>query len=127
MDFFFRKKDIVLWAALLLIIVFSLLLSFLLRGSTGSRATISVDNNEYATFSLLEDRTEVVIGYDSLTCTLEIKDGVANVTHADCPDKICVSHRPISKVGECIVCLPARIIVRIEGESEEIVPDTISR
>lgn len=44
---------------------------------------------------------------------LIIKDGVADMTSADCLDKTCVNHRPISKNGESIICLPARIVVTI--------------
>jgi len=37
------------------------------------------------------------------------------VTDADCPDRLCVKQRAISKQGETIVCLPHRLIVKIEG------------
>ena len=46
---------------------------------------------------------------------LVIKDGVAFVESADCPDEVCVAHLPISREGETIVCLPHRLVIRIVG------------
>jgi hypothetical protein len=35
------------------------------------------------------------------------------VEAADCPDKLCVSHREIFREGESIVCLPHRVVVTV--------------
>ena len=51
---------------------------------------------------------------------LVIKDGVAFIESADCRDKICVGHKPISKDGETVVCLPHRMVVRIVSSEEEV-------
>lgn len=50
-----------------------------------------------------------------------IKDGKADITEADCPDKVCVKQKPISKAGESLVCLPNKIIITVvEGEENEL-------
>lgn len=49
---------------------------------------------------------------------LVVRDGYADMTEASCPDKICVNHRKISRNGQTIVCLPNRLIVKIENEQE---------
>lgn len=49
--------------------------------------------------------------------TIEIKDGKIRVSHADCPDKICVNTGWLS-AGIPIVCLPNRLV--IEFEEDEI-------
>ena len=48
--------------------------------------------------------------------TIEIKNGKACVISAACPDRICMHTPAISKSGESIVCLPARVSVQIQGE-----------
>ena len=48
-----------------------------------------------------------------------IKDGKVSVTEASCKNQVCVKHSEISLSGESIVCLPNRLIVRIEGGSDE--------
>ena len=57
---------------------------------------------------------------------LVIRDGKAFMETATCPDGICVSHRPISRVGESIVCLPHRVIVKVIGEGGGEEPDIVA-
>jgi hypothetical protein len=40
------------------------------------------------------------------------------MTEADCPDKLCVQEKAVSKNGETIVCLPHRVVVEITSEEE---------
>ncbi len=49
---------------------------------------------------------------------VEICDGKASVTEADCPDKLCVGQREISGNGESIICLPHKLVVRTQSEVE---------
>lgn len=39
------------------------------------------------------------------------------VTHSDCPTQDCVHTGTITRAGQSIVCLPARIIIQLEGET----------
>lgn len=56
---------------------------------------------------------EVIIEQDNAINILRISDGHADMTEADCPDRICVHSKPISKIGESIICLPHGIIVTV--------------
>ncbi len=57
---------------------------------------------------------------------LTIQDRQAFMEEADCPDKLCVKHKPITRNGESIICLPHKLVIRIEGGKEEEV-DVILR
>ena len=57
---------------------------------------------------------------------MTIQDGQAFIEEADCPDKLCVKHKPISRNGESIICLPHKLAIRIVGGEEEEV-DVILR
>ena len=60
----------------------------------------------------------------------EYDDGEVKMTHADCPDQICVHSVPISRYGGTIVCLPNRIILSIEGAEDTKdtdTPDAVAR
>ena len=57
---------------------------------------------------------------------LTIQDRQAFMEEADCPDKLCVKHKPITRNGESIICLPHKPVIRIEGGKEEEV-DVILR
>lgn len=50
---------------------------------------------------------------------VEIKDGKVTMTESNCPDKVCIETKPISKNGEMIVCLPHKLYVKIEGEEDD--------
>ena len=52
------------------------------------------------------------------TNRIEIKDGKVFITESDCPGEDCVHSGWISEGGRSIVCLPNRVEIRIEGETE---------
>ncbi len=49
--------------------------------------------------------------------TVSVEPGRICVADADCPDKLCVKCRWISKPGQMVVCLPNRLMVKIENEA----------
>ena len=49
---------------------------------------------------------------------LMISNGKASVSDADCPDRLCVSQRTISHKGECIICLPHKLVITIDSDQE---------
>ena len=44
--------------------------------------------------------------------TIAVSNGEIRVTHADCPDQICVEHGPLRPGGTPIVCLPNRLSIQ---------------
>ena len=108
------RNDLILVSVLL---IGALVMFFVFKGSlkTGNKAVITVNGEKVSFFSLNEEKKETVKTENGAN-TVEIKDGKVSVTDADCPDKICVEHRPISKVGETIICLPHKLVVEIAEE-----------
>lgn len=81
----------------------------------GSRAVVRIDGQITAEYSLTEDQTVILNGYDGGQNTLVIAGGTARMAEADCPDGLCVHQGEISYDGQTIVCLPHRIVVEIQG------------
>lgn len=108
------RNDLILVSVLL---IGALVMFFVFKGSlkTGNKAVITVNGEKVSVFSLNEEKKETVKTENGAN-TVEIKDGKVSVTDADCPDKICANHRPISKVGETIICLPHKLVVEIAEE-----------
>lgn len=50
------------------------------------------------------------------TTTVKIDHRAARVIHSDCPEQICVKTGKIHLAGEMIVCVPNKVIVRINGD-----------
>lgn len=120
------KNDIILIAVLILAVSVAGILYYLCRGE-GDAVTVTVDGNVFGTYSLAEDRTvEIRTGEDGKEINLlVIENGEARVVEASCPDGICAAHKPISRNGESIVCLPHRVVVTVRtSESDE--PDVIA-
>ena len=120
---FFKKADIFLAIALLLLGFGSLAL---LRSGQkdGALARVTVDGRVYGTYSLAEAQTvKIETAYGSNT--LRIEGGRVWVSEADCPNRDCVEKGAIAKTGQIILCLPHKLAVTIVNEGEEA-PDAIS-
>lgn len=121
---FFRKGDLILITVILLTAV--LLLSARPFQKPGTSVTVTVDGNVYGNWPLSKD-TEITIPGTSGVNHLQISGNTASIISADCPDKLCVRHTPISNSGERIVCLPNRVIVSIDAEPNPLHPDAVSQ
>ena len=97
---------------------------FLTR-QAGNQVVVSVDGQVVSSFPLDKDIEYVIEGYEGGRNTLIIKDGVAYMSDASCPDHLCMGMGKISQVGQSIICLPNRVVVEIQGESYEPEYDVI--
>ena len=79
------------------------------------RAVISAEGKTLEQGTLLELSGTHVYTNRGYTLTVEIADGMVNVTDSDCPNHDCQHTPPISRAGESIVCLPAQIVIHLEG------------
>ena len=118
------KNDIIFIAAILAVVAIAAVALFLLRGE-GSTVTVEVDRQIIGTYSLAIDRVVDIPTDDGEMNRLVIRDGKAFMESATCPDGVCVSHRPISREGETIVCLPHKVVVTVIGGNENE-PDVIA-
>lgn len=50
--------------------------------------------------------------------TIQIADGKIGITDADCPDQLCVKMGMISSTAYPISCLPHRLVIQIEDDTE---------
>lgn len=105
-----KKKEILFIGGILaLALILWAGMSFFYKGQYGN-ITITVDGKEFGTYSLGKDQTISI--NDTNVC--EIKDGKAFMVSASCPDHLCMKQRAIDEKGGTIVCLPNKVI--IEGE-----------
>ena len=116
-DLIKKKSDLIL----ILVFCMAALIALLAVRSDrqeGSIAQVRIDGKLYGNYSLTEEQTINLRGEDFVSL-LVIRDGAADMTEADCPDQICVKHRPVRFRGETIVCLPHKLVVEIISEQEE--------
>ena len=113
-----------------IILIFSVLLisalCFIIVSFTqneGAEVVVTIGNEEYGRFPLNIDKKLTITVDDETNLqynVLVIENGKADVIEASCPDGVCVDHMPISKSGETIVCLPNKVVVRIESDKNEV-------
>ena len=113
-----------IFTAALLLIFCALGFAVLMLGSSGDTVTVTVDQTVYGKYPLGEDRTVEIRCGDAINL-LVIRDGRASVESASCPDGICVSHRPIARNGESIICLPNKVVISVSSEKTNA-PDIVA-
>lgn len=92
----------------------------------GKVVVIEVNNRIIGRFPLDVPRSLKVKGTLG-TSIIEIKDSKAYFERSPCQNKVCIKAGKIDQSGHMAVCLPNRILVRIEGSSEDNLPDGVSR
>lgn len=80
--------------------------------------TLIIKNNGISTSYSLDEDQQFNIAGNSYTLTVEIKNGSARVIKANCPDKTCVHTGKISKKGQNIACVPAKVIITVGKEED---------
>lgn len=102
-----KKGDIITLVCIITVSII-LIVSMFVFAKDGKTAVIKQDNTVCGEYSL-QANNEIVLEQNTVT----IKDGKVFISYADCPDKVCFKHSPISKRGETIICLPNKVIVEI--------------
>ena len=125
----FRKSDLIIYAAILLLAAAAFFIYKGFHSEKGDLVDIRVNGELVMTLPLDEPFEGDIAGYGSSSgfCHLSIHDGYADVTDATCPDLICAAHRPISLQGEAIICLPNRIVIEVVSRDDSDSIDAVSR
>ncbi len=112
------KADRIVIAVIFSLCVLSLVLVNVFAYSQAAGAVIiEIDGEKYAKYNLSEINSSKVIeintkyGYNKVEI---FSDGV-RVVEADCDDALDVAAGKITRSGEYIVCLPHRMVIRLEG------------
>lgn len=111
-----NKHDLWLSGGILLLALLCLGGYYLLHRHSGDVVEIRIDGTLYQTLSLQTDTTIEIPSQGGHRNQLTIKDGYADMTSADCPDKLCVHQKKIAKNGETLVCLPNKVIVSVQSD-----------
>lgn len=115
----FRRSDLLFAGAIFVIAIIVYLLFHFVYGKEGAYVQVTVDGKVQGQYSLSEDRNvQIDYGQADGFNILLIEDGKAMVTEADCPDKLCVKQKSISRSGETIVCLPHKLVITVIGGEE---------
>lgn len=117
-----KKNDLILIGIIVGVALLSIFLHNVIGGKGAGAVTIKVNGKIEGVYSLAEDK-EIEINNGSNI--LVIKNHEADIIEADCPDKLCVNQKPISKNHESLICLPNKVVVEVDS-SENSEFDAVS-
>lgn len=106
------KKDYILIIVILCVAGLAFLLHGLIGGKGAGAVTVKVQGEIVGVYSLAEDQEIEINGGTNI---LQIKNGSADMISADCPDKLCVHQKAISKNHESIICLPNKVVAEVDS------------
>lgn len=124
---FFIKEDGIIKKkeAFFLIIVIIIAATFILWGKFHGRPEdelylyITSNSTTLAVIPMNENYEEIISAADGYNI-VQLVDGRASVTEADCANQICVHSQEISQAGQTIACLPHKLLLEIkQGNDHE--------
>lgn len=111
---FFKKSDIFIVLALLIIGILSMSIYKANNSEKPAKAEIYYKSELVETVELTKgvDRRFSIPQNKNVVFHLE-KDGSISFEESDCPDKICIKTGKLNIVGQTAACLPNKIIMKI--------------
>ncbi len=120
----FNRFDALVALIIALLAVAAALWFYLPRSQSGQLTVVISVAGEETRRVPLSDFTETTVTGGGYTLRVSIRDGGVAVTDSDCPTQDCVHTGVITRAGQSIVCLPAQVVVHLEGTAPDA-PDVI--
>ena len=120
----FNRFDALVALIIALLAVAAALWFYLPRSQGGQLTVVISVAGEETRRVPLSDFTETTVTGGSYTLRVSTRDGGMAVTDSDCPTQDCVHTGVITRAGQSIVCLPAQVVVHLEGTASDA-PDVI--
>lgn len=116
-----KKGDIRIIVAIIVLVVTSFIYTTAKGLDQTSRYVVITQNQEILYNIKINDTYSKVLHIEKgdKHNEVHIKNGEVWIEEANCANQVCVYERPISNVGQAIVCLPNKVIVEIKGAKKQ--------
>lgn len=123
----FNRYDAVVAAivALLAVAVAVALWFYLPKTQSGELTVVISTGGEETERVKLANFTETTVTHNRYTLRITADGSGVRVADSDCPTQDCVHTGTITRAGQSIVCLPAQVVVHLEGAASADAPDVI--
>lgn len=112
---FFRRRDLWVVAAVLLVGAAALFFSLMRRPGAVALVTVGSDPTPAMTISLQDEGLYHIEG--ALPVTLEVVDGAIRFVDSVCPDHDCEGFGWLRREGDWALCIPAGVRVWVEEQT----------
>lgn len=113
-----RRGDVLLSAALL--VIAAALFAHFVSMPTPSKAVIEQNGSVAHTIALPAQHALYEVEGEGCNLTIEVDRSRARVLASDCPDQVCVRTGWLTRSSRMAVCLPAKVVLRVEGEAPDV-------
>ncbi|MGI6576035.1 MAG: NusG domain II-containing protein [bacterium] len=112
------KHDKILYGLIIGAMLVGFLFIHFQSAQTGTQVVIEVEGEVVQVLPLgqLEPGEQIPIAGRLGNSILEVGQDKVRLIKSPCPDHICIAMGWVSTPGQVIVCLPNRVVVRIEGD-----------
>ena len=121
----FNRYDAVVAAIVALLAVAVALWFYLPKTQSGELTVVISTGGEETERVKLNSFTETTVTHNGYTLTVAADESGVWVADSDCPTQDCVHTGTITRAGQSIVCLPAQVVVHLEGAASADAPDVI--
>ena len=112
-----KKKDIIIIAAVLLAALALFGVSQMAGGKAASTVVVTVDGEEVLRRPLAMSDTYEIRQDDGSVNVIAVENGAVYMKEANCRDGLCIHQGKMKNAAKTIVCLPHKLVVRLEGDS----------
>ena len=95
------------------------------RTQTGDLTVVISVGGQETQRTGLKDFAPTTLSHNGYTLTVAADGDSVWVSDSDCPTQDCVHTGHIRRGGQSIVCLPAQVVVHLEGAASPDAPDVI--
>lgn len=121
----FNRYDAVVAVVVALLAVAAALWFCLPRTQTGDLTVVISVGGQETQRTGLKDFAPTTFSHNGYTLTVAADGDSVWVSDSDCPTQDCVHTGHIRRGGQSIVCLPAQVVVYLEGAASPDAPDVI--
>lgn len=121
----FNRYDAVVAVVVALLAVAAALWFCLPRTQTGDLTVVISVGGQETQRTGLKDFAPTTLSHNGYTLTVAADGDSVWVSDSDCPTQDCVHTGHIRRGGQSIVCLPAQVVVHLEGAASPDAPDVI--
>lgn len=120
-----KRRDLILIACALALAGALYAFSQLTLGTKASNVVVTVDGSEVLRRPLAMEDSYVVEQADGSRNVIRVEGGAVYMQEANCRDGLCIRQGRMKNAAKTIVCLPHKLVVRLEGDTQPVGGDEL--
>ena len=120
-----KRRDLILIACALALAGALYAFSQLTLGTKASNVVVTVDGSEVLRRPLAMEDSYVVEREDGSRNVIRVEGGAVYMQEANCRDGLCIRQGRMKNAAKTIVCLPHKLVVRLEGDTQPVGGDEL--